>query len=102
MLRGASETQFFLLTSANQPISLSVLRAPGEQPRWSVSTSEFVDAGATQPVRDTLLWYRLACFLPEQLPRQSMSETPEHAAAIQADYRVVREGLGQCARTRPR
>lgn len=102
VLRGASETQFFLLTSANQPISLSVLRAPGEQPRWSVSTSEFVDAGATQPGRDTLLWYRLACFLPEQLPRQSMSETPEHAAAINADYRVIREGLGQCARTRPR
>lgn len=102
VLRGASETQFFLLTSANQPISLSVLRAPGEQPRWSVSTSEFVDAGATQPARDTLLWYRLACFLPEQLPRQSMSETPEHATAINADYRVIREGLGQCTRTRPR
>lgn len=101
-LRGASETQFFLLTSANQPISLSVLRAPGEQPRWSVSTSEFVDAGATQPTRDTLLWYRLACFLPDQLPRQSMSETPEHATAINADYRVIRDGLGQCTRTRPR
>ncbi len=102
VLSGASETQFFLLTSANQPISLSVLRAPGEPPRWSVSTSEFVDAGATQPVRDTLLWYRLACFLPEQLPRQSMSETPEHATAIQADYRVIRDGLGQCTRTRTR
>ncbi len=102
VLQGASETQFFLLTSTNQPISLTVLRAPGEQPRWSVSTSEFVDAGATQPVRDTLLWYRLACFLPEQLPRSSMSETPEHAAAINADYRLIRQGLGQCNRTRSR
>jgi hypothetical protein len=100
VLQGASETQFFLLTAANQPISLTVLRAPGEQPRWFVSTSEFVDAGATQPARDSLLWYRLACFLPAQLPPASMSETPQHAAAIAADYRLIREGLGACGRTR--
>lgn len=100
VLQGASETQFFLLTAAGQPISLTVLRAPGEQPRWFVSTSEFVDAGATQPGRDTLLWYRLACFLPAQLPSASMSETPQHAGAITADYRLIREGLGACGRTR--
>lgn len=102
VLEGASETQFFLLTGENQPISMSVIRAPGEQPRWSVSTSEFVDAGATQPARDTLLWYRLACALPAQLPRASMSETPQYAAAIDADYAVVKTGLGNCLRTRPR
>src|SRR5690349_494374 len=61
-LPGTSETQIFLLTSRDQPVSITVAREAGAQPRWFVSTSEFVDAGATQPRRDTLLWYRLACF----------------------------------------
>lgn len=100
VLQGASETQIFLLTATGQPISLTVRRAAGEEPSWFVSLSEFVDAGATQPTRDTLLWYRLACFLPQQLPRQSMSETPEHADAINADYRLIRDGLGVCPRNR--
>jgi hypothetical protein len=71
VLPGASETQLFLVTARGQPISITILREPQAQPRWFVSLSEFVDAGATQPPRDSLLWYRLACFLPAQLPRRA-------------------------------
>jgi hypothetical protein len=102
VLQGSSETQIFLLTGRNQPISITVRREPNVEPRWFVSLSEFVDAGATQPTRDTLLWYRLACFLPAQLPASSLSETPEHAGAIAADYSLVRAGLGPCRRQRAR
>jgi len=102
VLPGASETQIFLVTARNQPISITVRREPQAQPRWFVSLSEFVDAGATQPQRDTLLWYRLACTLPPQLPAAAFSEAAEHRAAIARDYRLVREGLGSCVRTRRR
>ena len=97
---GTSETQFFLQTERGQPISATVARAAGSAPRWFVSTSEFVDAGATQPQPNTLLWYRLACFLPGQLPRASYADDSAHAAAITADYQLVREGLGRCERLR--
>jgi hypothetical protein len=102
VLPGASETQLFLVTARGQPISITVLREPQAQPRWFVSLSEFVDAGATQPPRDSLLWYRLACFLPARLPEASFAEAGEHRDAIAADYRLVREGLGPCPRTRAR
>jgi hypothetical protein len=101
-LPNSGETQIFLQTAQNQPISITVAREAGSQPRWFVSMSEFVDAGATQPQRDTLLWYRLACFLPAQLPARSYADAAEHGRAIVADYRVVREGLGPCPRTRVR
>lgn len=100
-LPGESETQIFLLAAGDRPISLNILRRPGEQPRWSVALSEIVDAAAAPPAPETLLWYRLACALPARLPAQSLTEAaaPE-AQAIQADYRLVLEGLGPCARTR--
>lgn len=102
-LPGESETQFFLQTANNRPISISVLRRPDEAPRWAVSLSEIVDDAAPSPARDTLLWYRLACSLPTQLPRQSLSEaSAEEARAIEADYRLVMEGLGDCPRRRAR
>ena len=100
-LPGESETQFFLVTADQRPISLSVLRRPGEQVRWSVALGEIVDEGAGPPQPNTLLWYRLACTLPARLPADVLSEaTPEETRAIQADYRAVMDGLGRCARTR--
>jgi hypothetical protein len=102
-LSGESETQFFLLTADNRPISLTVLRRPGEQPRWSVALSEIVDDSAAPPAPNTLLWYRLACTLPARLPADALSEaSPEEAQAIQTDYRLVMDGLGRCSRTRVR
>ena len=100
-LPGESETQFFLQTADQRPISLSVLRRPGEQVRWSVSLGEIVDEGAAPPQPNTLLWYRLACTLPARLPGDVLSEaTPDESRAIQADYQVIMNGLGRCARTR--
>lgn len=101
-LPGTSETQFFLQTARNQPVSITVNREAGTSPRWFVSLSEFVAAGAAQPQAETLLWYRLACSLPAQLPAASMADAGEHRAAIAADYRLVRQGLGLCQRTRAR
>jgi hypothetical protein len=100
---GESETQIFLQTADNRPVSLTVLRRPGQTPVWAVALSEIVDDAAAPPKRDTLLWYRLACTLPRALPRQSLAEADrEAAAAIQADYRLIVERLGPCARTRVR
>ncbi len=100
-LAGESETQFFLLAEGGRPISVTVLRRPGERPRWAVALGEIVDEAAAEPRRDTLLWYRLACSLPEALPATSMADVePGYHAAIRADYRLIREGLGACERTR--
>ncbi len=99
---GESETQIFLLTADNRPVSLNVLRRPGETPIWSVALSEIVDDSAAPPAANTLLWYRLACTLPRALPRQSLADADSaSAAAIGADYRLILDRLGPCVRTRP-
>jgi hypothetical protein len=102
-VRGESETQIFLQTAGGTPVSLTVLRRPGETPLWAVALSEIVDEAAEPPAPGTLLWYRLACGLPRTLPRQSVAEADaEGATAIQADYRLVLDRLGPCVRTRAR
>ena len=101
-LPGEGETQVFLQTADGRPVSLSVLRRPGERPRWAVALSEIVDEAAGPPARDTLLWYRLACSLPPALPARSTAGIgPDDAAKAQADYRFVLGELGPCGRTRP-
>lgn len=102
-LPGEGETQVFLATADKRPVSLTVLRRPGEQPRWAVALSEIVDEAAAPPAPDTLLWYRLACTLPPALPARSTASLGEaDAAQAQADYRFVIEALGPCRRTRGR
>ena len=102
-IRGESETQIFLQTAGGTPVSLTVLRRPGETTQWAVALSEIVDEAAEPPAPGTLLWYRLACGLPRTLPRQSLAEADSAAAAaIQADYRLVLERLGPCVRNRLR
>lgn len=101
-LPGTGETQIFLQTSGGQPVSLTVVREAGVGPRWSVSLSEFVDAGAARPQRDTLLWYRLACFLPRELPPASVADAAGQEAGLAADYQVVLDDLGECPRSRRR
>jgi hypothetical protein len=102
-LPGESETQLFLLAQGGRPVSLNVLRRPGQQASWAVALGEIVDEAAGPPQRNSLLWYRLACGLPRALPRQSLAEAdPTAAAAIQADYGLVLEALGPCLRTRAR
>jgi hypothetical protein len=96
-LPGEGETQIFLTTQDNRPAALSILRRPGEQPRWSVALSEIIDDAAAAPRRDTLLWYRLACALPASLPdRATASLEIGDAEQAKTDYRFVLEQLGSC------
>jgi hypothetical protein len=98
-LPGESETQIFLTTADSRPVSLSILRRPGEQPQWAVALGEIVDAAARPPEPETLLWYRLACFLPRTLPGAATADlAPSDADATRADYAVVLAGLGPCTR----
>ena len=97
---GESESQVFLTTPDNRPISLSILRRPGEQPTWSVALGDMVDDSARAPARDSLLWYRLACFLPQRLPGRSIAAlAASDADAVRKDYQFVLAQLGPCGRT---
>jgi hypothetical protein len=100
-LAGESETQVFLETTDGTPAALTVLRRPGQEPAWGVSWAELVDQAARAPERGTLEWYRLACFLPRELPRDAYLQTDEAARyQAQADYGYILNQLGECARTR--
>ncbi|GGB67041.1 hypothetical protein [Blastomonas aquatica] len=96
-LQGEGETQIFLATSTGDPVSISVLRRPGLAARWAVSLTEIVDEAASPPRRGTLLWYRLACSLPAQIPpRALVSDTPADNDLARRDYNFVLEQLGPC------
>jgi hypothetical protein len=98
---GEGETQIFLKTEKDQPVSLTVLSRPNEQKQWAVSTAEVIDSSATAPERFTLLWYRLACGLPRSLPTDRIETArDEDAARAQADYTFVIDALGPCGRKR--
>jgi hypothetical protein len=102
-LPGESETQIFLKTVGDKPVSLSVLRRPGETPRWAVALGEMIDESGKAPEVGTLLWYRLACFLPSTLPESSVSDlAADDALAASEDYRTVITGLGPCNRSASR
>lgn len=100
-LSGESETQIFLSTENEGPVSITVIRRPGMVPQWGVSWSEIVDQAARPPQRSTLEWYRLACFLPASLPGSAnlARDSASRAQAVQ-DYDFVVSQLGKCARTR--
>ena len=66
----------------------------------TVMLGEIVDDAAVPPARDTLLWYRLACALPDALPASSTRAMAMlDAEAARRDYRLVVESLGRCGRT---
>lgn len=100
-LVGESETQLFLDTENDGPVSITIVRRPNQEPRWGVSWTEIVDQSARAPQRDTLAWYRLACTLPPELPTESnLTRDPESRALAARDYAYLIEQLGPCARTR--
>ena len=100
-LVGESETQLFLETANDGPVSLTIVRRPGQAPIWGVSWTEIVDQAARPPQPDSLEWYRLACGLPRELPTDAnLSRDPRARALAAADYAFVLERLGPCTRTR--
>ena len=99
-LAGQSETQIFLSARDNGAAAISVTRRPGMAPAWGVSFSEAAEGGLPPP-RESLRWYRLACFLPPVLPRgANLSESAGEKAQADADYRLVMGELGACLRLR--
>lgn len=100
-LAGESETQLFLETRNDGPVSVTVVRRPNMAPRWGVSWTEIVDQSARPPREGTLEWYRLACALPPELPGEAnLSRDPRERAIAVQDYAFVIEQLGPCRRTR--
>ncbi len=100
-LAGEGDTQIFLSTASGEAASITVQHRPGVRPEWGASFSEVLARVGQPPARDTLAWYRLACFLPNVLPSAAnLSETAAARAQAEADYRMVLGELGVCARTR--
>lgn len=98
-LAGESETQVFLSTADGSPVSLTILRRPGQPPQWGVSWGEIIDSSARPPQPETLRWYRLACALPAQLPSSAnLARDPAARRLAAGDYAFVREALGPCER----
>lgn len=96
-LPGEGETQIFLKTATGNPVSLLILRRPGEERRWALSLGDIIDEAGGAPKPDTLAWYRLACGLPDTLPEASLqSQDDANGAIAREDYAFVRESLGQC------
>lgn len=100
-LRGEGETQIFLSTANGSAAALTVQHRPGSPPAWGASFSEVVGDVGNPPQQGTLAWYRLACFLPNALPRHAnLSDTAAGRAQAEADYRMVLGELGPCGRSR--
>lgn len=100
---GEGETQIFLATADDSPVSLTVLSRPGQPHSWAFAAGEIVDEAAAPPARDTLAWYRLACFLPRSLPDAAAADlAPTDAEVARGDYAFVMQALGPCPRTRQR
>ncbi|WP_051020553.1 hypothetical protein [Porphyrobacter sp. AAP82] len=98
-LTGESETQIFLATENRSPVSITVLRRPGQRPQWGVSWGEIIDSAAQPPAPETLRWYRLACALPAQLPSNAnLSREAAERRLAAGDYAFVRQALGPCER----
>ncbi len=98
-LVGESETQVFLNTNSGSPVSVSVIRRPGQPPAWGVSWGEIIDSSARPPSADTLRWYRLACALPERLPSNAnLARDPAARRLAAQDYAFVISQLGPCTR----
>lgn len=99
-LAGEGETQIFLTAANGEPAAIAVSRRPGQPPRWGASFSELLASDAA-PARDSLGWYRLACFLPRDLPAAAnISDRAADRERAAADYAFVMAELGPCPRLR--
>jgi hypothetical protein len=92
---GESESQFFLTTADGKPATLVVQNRPGEARKILVARGDIIDESARPVQRSTLLWYRLACFLPAALPAAAGGDD----AALARDWRDALASLGPCGRS---
>ncbi len=92
---GESESQFFLTAADGKPATLVVQNRPGEVRRVLVARGDIIDESAQRVQPDSLLWYRLACFLPARLPAAAGGSDPKLAQ----DWRDALTSLGPCGRT---
>ena len=100
-LAGEGETQVFLDTADGSAASLTIRHTPGRRPQWGASFSELVADVGNPPRRETLAWYRLACFLPNTPPTgANLSASAASRSQAMADYRMVLGELGVCRRNR--
>ena len=98
---GEGETQIFIETESRDPVSITILSRDGQKKTWAVSLGEIVDEAAEAPNRNSLLWYRLACFLPRELPYNALNgDSPANANRARRDYQLVIRDLGNCPRSR--
>lgn len=93
---GESESQYFLVTADARPLTLIVQYRPGEKRRVLLAQGDIVDDSAAAKVQpETLLWYRLACFLPAALPAEAGGDDP----ALARDWRGALDSIGPCGKT---
>lgn len=95
-IAGEAESQFFLSTAEKRPISLVVLTRPGQTRTVSLALGDVIDDAATGVKPATLLWYRLACFLPRTLPDAIGGDD---RAGLADDWSFAVASLGTCARS---
>jgi hypothetical protein len=92
---GESESQFFLTAADGKGLTMVVTARPGQERRVAVARGDVIDESAAIVQPDTLLHYRLACFLPARLPVAAGGADP----ALAGDWRAAIAGLGPCGRT---
>jgi hypothetical protein len=98
-LAGQGETQIFLATADRSAASITVRHQPGRGPVWGASFSELVADTDSPPEPETLVWYRLACALPDTPPASAnVSGSAADRRQAAADYRTVLGHLGPCER----
>lgn len=92
---GESESQFFLTTATGKPATLVVQNRPGEVRRVLLARGDIIDDSAQRVLPGTLLWYRLACFLPARLPAVAGADD----IALAKDWRDALTSLGPCGKS---
>ncbi len=100
-LAGESESQMFLTTKEDAPVSLSVVRRPDMEPEWASHGLSWSISPPSRRSRTRSPGIASPCFLPEALPYDSiLSTSGSSRVLVTKDYRYVLDQLGACARTR--
>lgn len=92
---GEAESQFFLTAADNSRLTMVITTKPGEIRRVAVTRGDVIDESAAGVRPETLLQYRLACYLPAVLPAAAGGDDK----ALAADWRAALETIGPCGRT---